>query len=51
MKLQELLKEKKLIKSKLTLVISEDQFKALAKNVLNEQQKNTIKNTHLIKTK
>ena len=51
MKLQELLKEKKPTKSKFTLVITESQFKSLAKNVLNEQEKNTIKNTYLIKTK
>jgi len=52
MKLQELLKEKKPSKSKkMKLVITETQFKALAKNVLNEQEKKTIKNTHLIKSK
>ena len=52
MKLQELLKEKKPIKpKKMKLVITETQFKALAKNVLNEQEKKTIKNTHLIKSK
>jgi hypothetical protein len=33
------------------ILISESQFKVLAKNVLNEQAKNTIKKTHLIKTK
>jgi len=52
MKLQELLKEKKPSKSKkMKLVITETQFKALAKNVLNEQEKKTIKNTHLFKSK
>jgi len=52
MKLQEILKEKKPIKpKKMKLVITETQFKALAKNVLNEQEKKTIKNTHLIKSK
>jgi hypothetical protein len=52
MKLQELLKEKKPSKSKkMKLVITETQFKALAKNVLNEQEQKTIKNTHLIKAK
>jgi hypothetical protein len=52
MKLQELLKEKKTSKSKkMKLVITETQFKALAKNVLNEQEQKTIKNTHLIKAK
>ena len=52
MKLQELLKEKKPSSSKkMKLVITETQFKALAKNVLNEQEKKTIKNTQLIKTK
>jgi hypothetical protein len=33
------------------LVITETQFKALARNVLNEQEQKTIKNTHLIKAK
>ena len=52
MKLQELVKPKKLTKPKrLKILISEIQFKALAKNVLNEQEQKTIKNTHLIKTK
>ena len=31
------------------IIISETQFKALANNVLIEQEKKTIKNTHLIK--
>ena len=52
MKLQELVKPKKLTKPKrLKILISETQFKALANNVLNEQEQKTIKNTHLIKTK
>jgi len=52
MKLQELVKPKKPTKPKrLKILISEAQFKALAKNVLNEQEKKTIKNTHLIKAK
>ena len=52
MKLQELVKEKKTTKSKrLKILISETQFKALANNVLNEQEQKTIKNTHLIKIK
>ena len=52
MKLQELVKEKKPTKSKrMKIIISETQFKALANNVLIEQEKKTIKNTHLIKTK
>jgi len=52
MKLQELLKERKTSKSKkMKLVITETQFKALAKNMLNEQEQKTIKNTHLIKAK
>ncbi len=50
MKLQELVKEKKPTKSKrMKIIISETQFKALANNVLIEQEKKTIKNTHLIK--
>lgn len=36
---------------KLKLIISESQFKALAQNILNEQEKQTIKNTNLIKVK
>ena len=52
MKLQELVKLKKPTKPKrLKILISETQFKALANNVLNEQEQKTIKNTHLIKTK
>jgi hypothetical protein len=52
MKLHELVKEKKPKKSKrMKIIISETQFKALANNVLNEQEQKTIKNTHLIKTK
>ena len=50
MKLQEILKEKKPIKpKKMKLVITETQFMSLAKNVLNEQEKKSIKSTHLIK--
>ena len=52
MKLQELVKVKKTSKPKgMKMIITETQFKALANNVLNEQEKKTIKNTHLIKTK
>ena len=52
MKLQELVKPKKTTKSnRLKILISETQFKALANNVLNEQEQKTIKNTHLIKIK
>ncbi len=52
MKLQELLKKKNPSSSKMMkLVITETQFKALARNVLNEQEQKTIKNTHLIKAK
>jgi hypothetical protein len=52
MKLQELVKEKKPRKSsRLKIIIFESQFKALARNVLNEQEQKTIKNTHLIKIK
>ena len=36
---------------KLKLIISESQFKTLAQNILNEQEKQTIRNTHLIKIK
>ena len=47
-----LVKPKKTTKSKrLKILISETQFKALANNVLNEQEQKTIKNTHLIKIK
>jgi hypothetical protein len=50
MKLHELVKEKKPTKSKrMKIIISETQFKALANNILNEQEKKTIKNTYLIK--
>jgi hypothetical protein len=50
MKLQELVKPKKTTKPKrLKILISEAQFKALANNILNEQEKKTIKNTYLIK--
>lgn len=35
----------------LKLIISESQFKTLAQNILNEQEKRTIRNTHLIKIK
>jgi len=52
MKLQELVKPKKPTKPKrLKILISEAQFKALANNVLNEQEQKTIKKTHLIKIK
>ena len=52
MKLQELLKQKKPTNpKKFKMIITETQFKVLAKNVLNEQEQKTIKNTHLIKTK
>lgn len=36
---------------KLKLIISESQFKTLAQNILKEQEKQTIRNTHLIKIK
>ena len=52
MKLQELVKPKKPTKPKrLKILISENQFKILANNVLNEQEQKNIKNTHLIKAK
>ena len=52
MKLQELLKQKKPTNpKKFKMIITETQFKVLAKNLLNEQEQKTIKNTHLIKTK
>jgi hypothetical protein len=52
MKLQELVQVKKSPKSKkFKMIITENQFKALANNVLNEQGQQTIKNTHLIKVK
>jgi hypothetical protein len=51
MKLEELLKNKKPSKSKaMKLIITETQFKALTNNVLSEQEHDTIKKTHLIKT-
>jgi hypothetical protein len=46
MKLKVLLKKKKI-----KILINEIQFRALAQNVLNEQEKQTIKKTHLIKLK
>lgn len=49
MKLQELVKPKK--PKKFKMIITETQFKALAKNVINEQEQKTIKNTHLINAK
>ena len=52
MKLQEHVNVGNPTKSKkIKMIITETQFKALAKNVLNEQEKKTIRNTHLIKTK
>ena len=52
MKLQELVQVKKSRKSKkFKMIITENQFKALDNNVLNEQEHKTIKNTHLIKVK
>lgn len=52
MKLQELVKQKKPTNpKKFKMIITETQFKVLAKNVLNEQEQKKIKNTHLIKTK
>jgi protein tyrosine phosphatase len=52
MKLEELVKVKKPIRSKrVKMIITEIQFNALVNNVLNEQELETIKNTHLIKTK
>ena len=52
MKLQELVKVKKPIKSKrIKMIITEIQFNTLVNNVLNEQDLETIKNTHLIITK
>ena len=52
MKLQELVKPKKPTKpKKFKMIITETQFKALANNVLNEQEQKTIKNTYLIKIK
>jgi hypothetical protein len=52
MKLQELVHVKKSPKSKkFKMIITENQFKILANNVINEQEQKTIKNTHLIKVK
>jgi hypothetical protein len=52
MKLQELVQVKKSPKSKkIKMIITENQFKTLANNVLNEQEQKTIKNNHLIKVK
>jgi hypothetical protein len=52
MKLQELVNRKNNPKTrKLKMIISECQFKTLAQNILNEQEKQTIRNTHLIKIK
>lgn len=52
MNLKELVKEKKPTKPKrFKILISETQFMALARNVINEQEQKTIKNTHLIKIK
>ena len=56
MKLQEVLKEKKPINFKrMKIIISEAQYRMLSrsiyKNVPNENEHNTIKNTQLIKTK
>jgi hypothetical protein len=52
MKLQELVQVKKSPKSKkFKMIITENQFKTLANNVLNEQEQKTIKNNHLIKVK
>jgi hypothetical protein len=49
MKLQELVKTTKA--RKMIMILNEIQFRTLAQNVLNEQEKKTIKNTHLIKIK
>ncbi len=49
MKLQELLKPTKAKKK--VMILNEIQFRVLAQNVLNEQEQNTIKKTHLIKIK
>ncbi len=50
MKLQELVNGGNSTKSKkLKIIITETQFNALAKNVLNEQENKTIRNTHLLK--
>ena len=50
MKLQELVNGGNPTKSKkIKMIITETQFNALARNVLNEQEKKTIRNTHLLK--
>jgi hypothetical protein len=50
MRLQELVNGGNLTKSKkIKMIITETQFNALARNVLNEQEKKTIRNTHLLK--
>ncbi len=49
MKLKTLVKDDP--KKRVKMIITETQFKALAKNVLNEQEQKTIRNTHLIKIK
>ena len=49
MKLKELVKPTKT--RKMVMILNEIQFRALAKNVLNEQEQKTIKKTHLIKIK
>mgnify|MGYP006949115613 CR=1 FL=1 len=49
MKLHELVKPTKA--RKMVMILNEIQFRALAQNVLNEQEQKTIKNTHLIKVK
>ena len=36
---------------KMIMILKEIQFRKLAQNILNEQVKKTIKNTHLIKVK
>jgi hypothetical protein len=52
MKLAELaIKEKTPKPGKFKMIITESQFRALAQNVLNEQDFGTIKRTHLIKIK
>jgi protein tyrosine phosphatase len=52
MKLQKFVNIGNPVKSKkIKMIITETQFKALAKNILNEQEKKTIRNSHLIKIK
>ena len=47
---KDIMKQKELFKKKkIKILINEIQFRALAQNVLNEQEKQTIKKTHLIK--